>query len=104
VRFFSSYGNAQWSLDWPALLAYCVRMTRRKTTHEDMCAVIARGDMARLLDELRARPELNDLDDEQSMALALSETRAVKQVRGAMGLGRTDEAELLRPSAHRPPS
>jgi hypothetical protein len=29
----------------------------------------ARDDMRRLLDELRARPELSDLDDEQSMAL-----------------------------------
>jgi hypothetical protein len=31
----------------------------------------AREDMRRLLDELRARPELNDLD-EQTMALAVS--------------------------------
>lgn len=52
----------------------------------------ARGrseDMSRFLNELRARPELNDLDDKQSMALAASETRAVRRERGAMGRGCT---------------
>ncbi|HXN37427.1 MAG TPA: hypothetical protein VN892_05275 [Solirubrobacteraceae bacterium] len=45
--------------------------------------------MSRFLNELRARPELNDLDDKQSMALAASETRAVRRERGAMGRGCT---------------
>jgi hypothetical protein len=49
----------------------------------------AREDMRQLLDELRARPELNDLDDEQSMALAVSETRAVRRERAAKDRGRT---------------
>jgi hypothetical protein len=40
---------------------------------------VAREDMVRLLEDLRARPELNDLDDEQSMALAVSETRAARR-------------------------
>jgi hypothetical protein len=48
----------------------------------------AREDMRRLLDELRARPELNDLNDEQSMALAVSETRAVRRERAARSRGR----------------
>jgi hypothetical protein len=37
--------------------------------------------------DLRARPEVNDLDDEQSMALAISETRAVRREHGAVGRG-----------------
>jgi hypothetical protein len=41
----------------------------------------AREDMRRLLDELQARPELSDLDDEQSMTLAVSETKAVRRKR-----------------------
>ena len=48
----------------------------------------AREDMRRLLDELRTRPELNDLDDEQSMALATSETRAVRRSRPNKSRGR----------------
>jgi hypothetical protein len=48
----------------------------------------AREDMRRLLDELRARPGLNDLDDEQSMALAVSETRTVRQNRTKKPRGR----------------
>jgi hypothetical protein len=47
----------------------------------------AREDMRRLLDELRARPELNDLGDEQSMALAVRETRAVRRARVAKRRG-----------------
>jgi hypothetical protein len=49
----------------------------------------AREDMRRLLDELRARPELNDLDDEQTMALAVSETRAARRERAAKRRGST---------------
>jgi hypothetical protein len=49
----------------------------------------AREDLRELLDELRARPELNDLDDEQSMALAVKETRAVRRKRAARRGGRT---------------
>jgi hypothetical protein len=41
----------------------------------------AREDLRKLLEELRARPELNDLDDEQSMAQAVEETRAVRRER-----------------------
>jgi hypothetical protein len=48
----------------------------------------AREDMRRLLDELRARPELNDLNDEQAMALAVSETRAVRRSRAKRPRGR----------------
>lgn len=48
----------------------------------------AREDMRRLLDELRARPELDDLDDEQSMALAVRETRAVRRSRAKKPRGR----------------
>lgn len=40
-------------------------------------------DLRRLLQELRARPELSDLDDEQSMALAVRETRAMRRERAA---------------------
>jgi hypothetical protein len=43
----------------------------------------AREDLRRLLEELRARPELGDLDDEQAMALAVEETRAVRRERAA---------------------
>ncbi|MGA2471836.1 MAG: hypothetical protein ABSG64_14240 [Solirubrobacteraceae bacterium] len=42
----------------------------------------AREDLRQLLDELRARPELNDLDDNESLELAVSETRAARRVRG----------------------
>jgi hypothetical protein len=48
----------------------------------------AREDLRRLLDELRARPELNDLDDEQAIALAVRETRAARHARGAGRRGR----------------
>jgi hypothetical protein len=48
----------------------------------------AREDMRKLLDELRTRPELNDLDDEQAMALAVGETRAVRRERAAKRRGR----------------
>ena len=53
-----------------ALRAYVVEQGRGEA---------AREDMRRLLDELRARPELSDLDDEQSIALAVRETRAVRR-------------------------
>ncbi|HTZ87806.1 MAG TPA: hypothetical protein VMB05_14160 [Solirubrobacteraceae bacterium] len=43
----------------------------------------AREDLRNLLDELRARPELNDLDDEQSMALAVKESRETRKARSA---------------------
>ena len=43
----------------------------------------AREDLRSLLDELRARPELDDLDDEQSMVLAVKETRATRKARSA---------------------
>jgi hypothetical protein len=49
----------------------------------------ARQDMRKLLSELRARPRLNDLDDEQSMDLAVSETRAVRRKRAAKSQGPT---------------
>jgi hypothetical protein len=45
--------------------------------------------MRRLLDELRARPELKDFDDEQTMALAVSETRATRRERAAKRRGST---------------
>lgn len=48
----------------------------------------AREDMRRLLDELRARPGLDDLDDERSMALAVSEVRAARRERAAKSRGR----------------
>lgn len=48
----------------------------------------AREDLRRLLEELRARPELGDLDDEQAMALAVKETRAVRHERAARRRGR----------------
>ena len=41
----------------------------------------AREDLRKLLEELRARPELGALDDEASMALAVEETRAVRRER-----------------------
>lgn len=41
----------------------------------------AREDLRKLLEELRARPELGDLDDKASMALAVQETRAVRRER-----------------------
>jgi hypothetical protein len=47
----------------------------------------AREDLRRLLGELRGRPELNDLDDEQTMALAVSETRAARRERAAKRRG-----------------
>jgi hypothetical protein len=43
----------------------------------------AREDMRNLLEELRARAELGDLDDGQSMALAVQETRATRRARTA---------------------
>lgn len=43
----------------------------------------ARDDMRRLLEELRARPELRDLDDRRSLELAVSETRAARRERAA---------------------
>ncbi|HSZ13284.1 MAG TPA: hypothetical protein VK790_04540 [Solirubrobacteraceae bacterium] len=61
-----------------ALRAYVVDEGRGET---------AREDMRRLLEELRNRPELNDLDDEQTMALAVSETRAVRRQRVAKRRG-----------------
>jgi hypothetical protein len=62
-------------------------MARHDITHEmdEDVRAVAREDMSLLLDELRARPELNELDDEQSMALAVSETRTVRRERGAKG-------------------
>lgn len=57
-----------------ALRAYVVEQGRGEA---------AREDMRRLLDELRARPELSDLDDEQSMTAAVRETRAVRRARTA---------------------
>lgn len=48
----------------------------------------AREDLRKLLEELRVRPELDDLDDEQSMALAVEETRAVRRARSASRRGR----------------
>lgn len=47
----------------------------------------AREDLRRLLDELRARPELDDLHDEQAMELAVSETRAVRRERAVKRRG-----------------
>jgi hypothetical protein len=47
----------------------------------------AREDLRKLLEELRARP-LDDLDDEQSMALAVEETRAVRRARATSRRGR----------------
>ncbi len=47
----------------------------------------AREDLRKLLEDLRARPELDDLDDEQSMALAVEETRAVRRARAARRRG-----------------
>lgn len=44
-------------------------------------AEAARNDLRSLLDDLRQRPELNDLDDEASMALAVKEVRAVRKER-----------------------
>ncbi len=43
----------------------------------------AREEMRRLLEDLRRRPELSDLDDEQSMNLAVRETRTVRRQRAA---------------------
>ena len=44
-------------------------------------AEAARADLRSLLDDLRQRPELDDLDDEASMALAVEEVRAVRKER-----------------------
>jgi len=41
----------------------------------------AREDLRQLLDELRARPELGDLSDSESLELAVRETRAVRKAR-----------------------
>jgi hypothetical protein len=62
-----------------ALRAYVVEQGRGEA---------AREDLRRLLEDLRARPELDDLDDEQAMALAVRETRAVRQERAARRRGR----------------
>ncbi|MFZ2050128.1 MAG: hypothetical protein WAU69_04245 [Solirubrobacteraceae bacterium] len=65
-----------------ALRAYVVEQGRGEAASENM---------RRLLDELRARPELGDLDDEESIALAVRETRAVRQARAAKRRERTAE-------------
>jgi hypothetical protein len=57
-----------------ALRAYVVEQGRGEA---------AREDLRRLLEELRTRPELGDLDDKQAMALAVEETRAVRRERAA---------------------
>jgi hypothetical protein len=44
-------------------------------------AEAARDDLRSLLDDLRQRPDLDDLDDEGSMALAVEEVRAVRKER-----------------------
>jgi hypothetical protein len=49
----------------------------------------AREDLRKLLDTLRARPELNDLDDASSLELAVDETRAMRKARPARKQGRT---------------
>jgi len=41
----------------------------------------ARKQLSALLQELRERPELKDLDDDQSMQLAVKETRAARRAR-----------------------
>lgn len=48
---------------------------------DDGRAEAARADLGLLLDDLRQRPELNDLDDEASMALAIEEVSAVRKER-----------------------
>jgi hypothetical protein len=75
------------------LLAYRGDVARRSTTNDidDDVRTGAREDMSRLLDELRAGPELNDLDDEQSMGLVVMETRAVRRERDAQARGCTSE-------------
>jgi hypothetical protein len=65
-----------------ALRAYVVEQGRGEA---------AREDMRKLLDELRARPELSDLDDEQSIALAVRETREVRRERATRRKQRTVE-------------
>jgi hypothetical protein len=55
-----------------ALRAYVVEQGRGEA---------AREDMRKLLAELRARPELSDLDDVQSIARAVRETRAATKRR-----------------------
>jgi len=44
-------------------------------------AEAARDDLRSLLDDLRQRPDLSDLDDEAAMALAVEEVRAVRKER-----------------------
>lgn len=44
-------------------------------------AEAARNDLRSLLDDLRTRPDLNDLDDESSMALAVKEVKAARKER-----------------------
>jgi len=44
-------------------------------------AEAARDDLRSLLDDLRQRSDLNDLDDEASMALAVEEVKAVRKER-----------------------
>jgi hypothetical protein len=41
----------------------------------------ARNNLRSLLDDLRNRPDLNDLDDESSMALAVQEVKAARKER-----------------------
>jgi hypothetical protein len=43
----------------------------------------ARDDMRKLLEELRQRPDLNDLSDEETTKLAAQEVKAMRQERAA---------------------
>lgn len=61
----------------------------------------AREDMRGLLDELRGRPGLNDLDDEQSMALAVSEARTVRRGRAVRSRGRAGGRSSGSAGSHR---
>ena len=64
-----------------ALRAYVVEQGRGEVDREDL---------RRLLEELRARPELGDLDDKQAMKLAVEETRAVRRERAARRRSRVE--------------
>ncbi len=44
-------------------------------------AEAARADLRSLLNELRQRPELNDLDDKASLAIAVEEVKAARKER-----------------------
>lgn len=57
-----------------AIRAYVVEQGRGES---------ARQEMRRLLEDLRRRPELSDLDDQQSMDLAVRETRTARSERAA---------------------